>query len=230
MNAEKNVFLLPFAGGSSLLYSQWKFENFLFRGLDYSGHGFRYQEPLAQSMEDLAEDVIQQIESVQLAEYFLFGHSMGGLLAWIVTQKLEKKPRVLFISACEPPGCLDVGKYEKYQREDLLMQYIADYSRVPEKQRNSKVFRKILLPVIQNDFRILSEYVYEPAPVLDVPIVVLYSREDTMMRYEVMEEWKDYGRDVSFRRIRGDHFYLEEEQNRRQILEIMDRVMGAKHI
>ena len=224
MDTEKNVFLLPFAGGSSLLYSQWKLDHFLVRGIDYSGHGFRYQEPMARSMEDLAEDVIQQIESVQPEEFFLFGHSMGGLLAWMVTQKLEEKPRVLFISACEPPGCLDVGKYGKYQKENLLMQYIADYSRVPEKQRNSKVFRKILLPVIQNDFRILSEYVYEPAPVLDVPIVVLYSREDTMMRYEVMEKWRDYGRNVSFRQIRGDHFYLEEEQNREQILEIITNV------
>ena len=110
------------------------------------------------------------------------------------------------------------------------MQYIADYNRVSEKQKHSKIFRKILLPVIQNDFRILSEYVYEPASVLDVPIVVLYSREDTMMRYEVMEKWRDYGGNVSFRRIRGDHFYLEEEQNRGQILEIMNRVMSTKHI
>lgn len=230
MSTEKNMFLLPFAGGSSLLYSKWKLDHFRMYALDYSGHGFRYQEPMAQSMDDFVEDVIQQVESARLEEFFLFGHSMGGLLAWLMTQKLEKKPQVLFISACEPPGCLDVGKYEKYQREDLLMQYIVDYNRVPEKQRNSKVFRKILLPVIQNDFRILSEYVYEPEPVLDVPIVVLYSREDTMMRHEVMEEWRDYGRKVSFRQIRGDHFYLEEEQNRKQILEIMNRVMSMKHI
>ena len=108
MDTEKNVFLLPFAGGSSLLYSQWKLDHFLFRGIDYSGHGFRYQEPMAQSLEDLAEDVIQQIESVRPEEFFLFGHSMGGLLAWLVAQKLEKKPCGLFISACEPPGCQKV--------------------------------------------------------------------------------------------------------------------------
>lgn len=222
MSTERNVFLLPFAGGSSLLYSQWKLDHFQMHALDYSGHGFRYQEPVAQNMEDLAEDIIRQIESVQPEEFLLFGHSMGGLLAWLTAQKLEKKPRVLFISACEPPGCLDVGRYEKYRREDLLMQYIADYSRVPEKQRNSKVFRTILLPVIQNDFKILSEYVYEPAPVLDVPIVVLYSREDTMMRHEVMGKWRDYGRNVNFCEMSGDHFYLEEEQSRKQILEVMN--------
>ena len=225
MDIEKNVFLLPFAGGSSLTYNQWQLGHFRFHRIDYSGHGFRYQEPAAQSMEGLVNDVIQQIEGVHPARFSLFGHSMGGLLAWLAAQKLEKKPQSLFISACEPPGCLDAGKYGKYQREDLLMQYISDYNRMPEKQRDSKVFRKILLPVIQNDFRVLSEYVYEPAPVLDVPIVVLYSREDTMMRYEVMGEWKDYGRDVRFRELGGDHFYLEEERNRDRILETMNEIM-----
>ncbi len=226
MSTEKTVFLLPFAGGSSLIYNQWQLDHFRFHGIDYSGHGFRYQEPAAQDMEELVNDVIQQIESVHPACFSLFGHSMGGLLAWLVAQKLKKKPDVLFVSACEPPECLDVKRYGKYLNDDVLMQYMTDYKRMTERQRSSKVFKTILFPVIRNDFRILSEYKYKPADMLDVPMVILYSREDTMMRYEMMGQWKDYSKSVIFKQIRGDHFYLEEEQNRELILQIIDRVIS----
>ncbi len=226
MSEKKDVFLLPFAGGSSLIYKQWQHTNFRFHGIDYSGHGFRYQEPLPESIEALTDDVIRQMECVQADHFALFGHSMGGLIAWMVTQKLTRKPDVLFISACEPPECLDVTRYQKYGNDDTLMQYIIDYDRLPEKQRNTKVFQEIIFPFIKNDYRILSEYRYVPAENLDVPMVILYSREDTLMRYEVMEKWKEYGKNVSFFQMKGDHFYLEEEQGREKILEIVSSVVS----
>ena len=229
MNIGKNVFLLPYAGGSSLLYQKWKLDGYIFHPIEYSGHGFRYKEPLAQGMDDMVEDVMRQIKEagVQTSDYFLFGHSMGALLAWLVMRRMEHKPKALFVSACESPGCIDVRSYRKYQDDNILMQYVQDYGRVSEQQMESKVFRKILLPVLQNDFRILSEYVYESTAMANVPVTVLYSREDTRMRYEKVEGWREFGRDVHFERFKGDHFYLEEERNRERILRIMERVLES---
>lgn len=230
MSTVKDVFLLPFAGGSSLLYQKWKIDGYIFHPVEYSGHGFRYKEPLAKDMDDMAEDVIRQIREAgaQMSDYFLFGHSMGALLAWLVMQRMEQKPKALFVSACEPPGCIDVRSYGKYRDDAVLMRYMQEYGRVSGRQMGSKVFRKILFPVLQNDFRVLSGYAYAPASVLDVPVTVLYSREDTRMRYEKMEGWKEFGRDVCFERLEGDHFYLEEERNRERILGIMERVMASR--
>lgn len=225
MDKGKSIFLLPFAGGSSLIYSKWKFEGLVPYPLEYSGHGFRFQEPMAQDMEAMVSDVVRQIEIRKPEEYFIFGHSMGGLVAWLTVQKLKRKPGALFISACEPPECLDVGRYGKYQDADILMRDLLTYKRVSERRGKSDVFRKMLLPVIRNDYRILSEYRYEPFPAIDIPVTVIYSREDTLMKYKNMETWKKYARTINFERVYGDHFYLEEEKERSRILRMINRVM-----
>ncbi len=225
MCTDKTIFLLPFAGGTSLLYNRWELDNFTFHPIEYSGHGSRFHEPLSSNMDEIAEDVIRKIEAVKSKEYFLFGHSMGGLIAWLIAQRIKDKPKAIFISACEPPDCLNAEAYRKYQNDEALMRYMKEYGRASERQRTSEVFRKIFFPAIQNDFRILSEYVYEPCAVLDVPIIVLYSKEDTRMRYARMDNWKQFGTDVHFEQLSGDHFYLEEEQNRKRILGIMENVM-----
>lgn len=207
------------------MYSQWKLDSFQLYPIEYGGHGFRYREPMARNMDELVKDVICQIENIESRDIFLFGHSMGGLIAWLVAQQMKKKTKALFVSACEPPGCIDVGGYRKYQNEDVLAQYIMAYGRLSERRRNSTIFREILLPVIRNDFRLLSEYVYEPCAPLDTPLVVFYSKEDALMQHRKMEKWKEYGGIVRFKQLEGNHFYLEEEKNRRHILTVMEKVM-----
>lgn len=211
-----------FCRGSSLIYSKWKFKNLCPHPVEYSGHGFRYQEPLAESLEELAGDVAAQIrQAVQCGEEFiLFGHSMGGLTAWLAAQEL--KPSALYVSACEPPGILDAGRYRRYESGDALIEYIKDYKRVSEKRLASKVFMDQILPVIKNDYRILSEYQYKKMEPLDIPIRVFSSREDTLMRCGMMQKWLEYGRDVRFYELPGDHFYIEDDGVRETIVRLID--------
>lgn len=219
----KHIFLLPFAGGSSLIYNTWKFNDFDPHPIEYSGHGFRYQEPLAESMEDIVRDVADQIQQIITpgeAKFILFGHSMGGLVAWLTTQRL--KPSALYVSACEPPNLLDARRYEKYGNEGALMSYIRDYQRLSEKRMKSNTFLNKLLPIIKNDYKILSEYKYEALGKLDIPVKIFYSKEDTLMRYEMMQSWSDYGSDVQFYELSGDHFYIEDDDTRETIISRME--------
>lgn len=222
------VFLFSFAGGSSLIYNKWKFKNFDPHPIEYSGHGFRYQEPLAECMEDMVEDVAVQIRQA-LAQseggFILFGHSMGGLIAWLTAQKL--KPSAIYLSACEPPGILDAGRYRKYGSDDALMGYIRDYKRLSKKRMESKVFLDKLLPVIKNDYKLLSEYEYKETGKMDIPIRIFCSRKDTLMRYEVMQKWEEYSSDVQFHEISGDHFYVEDSCVRKIIIEFIEEFCGG---
>lgn len=226
-NAMKNehIFLLPFAGGSSLIYNTWKFNNLDPHPIEYSGHGFRYQEPLAVSMEDIVKDVTDQIQQIIPRgedKFILFGHSMGGLAAWLTAQKL--KPSALYVSACEPPDLLDARRYEKYGNEDALMSYIRDYQRLSEKRMKSKIFLDKLLPVIKNDYRILSEYKYEAAGKLDIPVKIFFSKEDTLMRHEIMQSWSEFGSDVQFYKLSGDHFYIEDDNTKETIISLIEEM------
>lgn len=224
----KPIFLLPFAGGSSLIYNKWRFKALAPHPIEYGGHGFRYQEPLAVCIEDMVADVIAQIRQVVSLEeggFNLFGHSMGGLIAWLTAQKL--KPSALYVSACEPPGILDTGRYRKYGSEDALMGYISDYNRLSKKRMESKIFLDKLLSVIKNDYKLLSKYEYIEAGKLNIPIRIFCSREDTLMRYEVMQKWKDYGGDVRFYELSGDHFYIEDDDVRGTVVKIIEKMEGS---
>lgn len=70
----------------------------------------------------------------------------------------------------------------------------------------SKIFLDKLLPVIKNDYRVLSEYEYEEAGKLDIPIRIFCSREETLMRYEAIKKWEEYGSDVQFYELPGTTF------------------------
>lgn len=219
----KNIFLLPFAGGSSLIYNKWKFKGLDPHPAEYSGHGFRYQEPLAGCMEDMVDDVTAQIGRALPqgeGDFLLFGHSMGGLIAWLTAQRL--KPSALYVSACEPPGVLDAGRYRKYESEDALMGYIRDYKRLSRKRMESKIFLDKLLPVIKNDYKLLSEYEYKETGKLDIPIRIFCSREDTLMRYEMMQKWEGYSSDVQFYELSGDHFYIEDDGVRKTVIGLIE--------
>ena len=212
-----------------MIYSKWKFKDLDPYPIEYSGHGFRYQEPLAECVEDMVNDAAAQIRQVLPqgeGDFILFGHSMGGLIAWLTAQRL--KPSALYVSACEPPGILDAGRYRKYESEEALMSYIRDYKRLSAKRMKSKIFLDRLLPVIKNDYRLLSEYEYKEMGKLDVPVRIFCSREDTLMRYEVMQRWEEYGSDVQFYELSGDHFYLEDDGVRENVSGLIEELEKQK--
>lgn len=211
-----------------MIYNKWKFNNLIPHPIEYSGHGFRYQEPLAHCLEDMVRDTAVQIQQVLPqggSDFILFGHSMGGLIAWLTAQRL--RPSALYVSACEPPGILDVRRYRQYESEDVLMRYIRDYKRLSEKRMESKVFQNELLPIIRNDYLILSEYKYTEIRHLDIPIKIFCSREDTLMRYEMMQKWLDYGSDVQICELLGDHFYIEDDGVRGTMVGFIEGVCGG---
>jgi surfactin synthase thioesterase subunit len=88
------LFCLPYAGGSSMVYSKWKDDLdrcIHLRPLELAGRGKRISEPYYQSAEEAAEDVLQMIR-FELADlpYAFYGHSMGALFAYLTTQKIRK--------------------------------------------------------------------------------------------------------------------------------------------
>lgn len=215
----KHIFLFPFAGGSSLAYAGWKFQSLERHTIEYSGHGFRIDEPLPEDMQDIVNDAMVQIQNAVMEdvdEYILFGHSMGALVAWLVAHRL--RPMALWLSACEPPDALDTDSFAALTDEDTLMRYIWEYQRLPEKRMRSKIFMDKLMPVIRNDFRVLSEYRYDRTKYRDIPIRIVCSQDDSRMRYDKMAGWSGYGSDVRFYELSGDHFYIEDADLRDKII------------
>ena len=209
----KTLFLLPFAGGSSMTYDNWYIDGFNIVKIEYSGHGYRFKEPLITDFDEMLDDIIKQMLDGIKDEYVLFGHSMGGLLVWLLAHEMKKRglrePEKIIISGCEPPEYFNTELFKKYTEYDEVVEYVRHFNRFSEKRVNSDIFKNVFFPVIRNDFLLASQFRYMPSKKLDIPLEVVYCREDSIMRSEFMNRWNEYANTVDFLEVKGDHFYIE---------------------
>ena len=100
-----------YAGGNSSFYDQLKNEllpNVNLIAAEYSGHGTRHRSPFYSDFDELANDMLVQIEK-ELDEkepFAIMGYSMGSIAAIEVLSKLMVKkmplPIHVFLAAHEP--------------------------------------------------------------------------------------------------------------------------------
>lgn len=76
--------------------------------LDFRGWGDSSKGAADHSLDTLADDVIEVIRMLGLAEFHLVGHSMGGKVAQLVAARRPERLRGLILFAPAPPMPLDV--------------------------------------------------------------------------------------------------------------------------
>lgn len=223
------IMAFPYAGGSSMMYTRWKrkSEQVDMQAIDYAGHGFRYQEKLNSSFDELMNDVYEHVMSniTNYEEVFLFGHSMGGLVAYKVAEKLETENvsirKQLLVSGSLPPEYYPTSAIKRMQGDEAVSDYIVEYNRISEKKIKTDVFKKLIFPAIRNDFAILNNYSESKNTKIDMPITCFFSECDSLMDYQHMKAWNEHSDCVRFVEMQGDHFFIEEDVERNRILGIL---------
>src|SRR5688572_16203481 len=122
------VFCLPFAGGNKYSYrffEQWAPSTLELVTLEYPGRGARSHEPLLTDINMLAEDVYLQIRSYKKERFIIYGHSMGGLLAFLIARKFEDNnlsaPAGIFVTgACAPAARIERAKRHLMKKAEFL--------------------------------------------------------------------------------------------------------------
>src|SRR5689334_10414639 len=88
------LFCLPYAGGSALVYKDWKQffpASIELVPIEYSGHGKRSNQPLYKDVNAAIDDIYGIISKsiIDGLPYAIYGHSMGAMLAYEVAQRLR---------------------------------------------------------------------------------------------------------------------------------------------
>ena len=225
------LYLVPYAGGTSLSYNKWTFsESIRCIALDYRGHGLRRKEKLDDSFDDIVHDLTDQIESkTKGGDISIFGHSMGGMTGWKTTLELEKqglKVANLFISACVPPHCFNEQFVTIPNTKTDVMEYIQREKRLTPHQIESKYFKELVYPTIVNDYRILSSIPTQKIISSEFNISCLFGENDPVMNPSVMELWKKYTcKGFKIRSYDGDHYYIEVRNHLRDIIAFIEETI-----
>ncbi|WP_089156245.1 thioesterase II family protein [Micromonospora sp. NBS 11-29] len=214
--ATLRLFLFHHAGGSQLLFREWlahfpaDWEIHLF---DAPGRGRLADLPFCRSAEELAECFLEEILLAQDRPFAFFGHSMGGLAAYELTQRLARErlrqPVWLGISARDTP---DVGPdSERHRLPDAeLRRHLASLGGTSVEVLEDEELWQLLAPVIRGDLRLVETWQPRPgAPRLTVPLSVFGGTDDVVVTPDRLAAWSAHAeRFLGLHLFEGDHFYF----------------------
>ncbi|ADO08151.1 S-acyl fatty acid synthase thioesterase, medium chain (plasmid) [Pantoea vagans C9-1] len=181
------IFVLPHAGGGAHHYYGWAEHlspEIQWEPLDYAGHFSRMDEPLYTTFEQAIQDLAGKIIDRACGQPFgLFGHSMGGALAYEISQYLTERQMaedLLFIaiSSALPSNRRDPGMTRYYELPDRdFIQHLIDTGGMTKQMAAESELMASYLPLIRQDYRLYHQYQSPLHPPLKIPLYTLWGNK-----------------------------------------------------
>lgn len=206
----------PYAGGSATAFAPWTAHLPAWIdlvGVQLPGRGARLVEPPYTDIEALLDALLAVIEAECRAPCAFFGHSLGGLLAFGLTQRLRRRglplPVHLFVSGSSAPHLRAAMQPLHLLDDDALLAALRGYNGTPPEALAHRELMSLLLPAIRADFALRAGYRHQEEPPLHTPITVFAGRHDPHVSPEQTLGWRDCTTGPCTRRhFDGDHFFL----------------------
>lgn len=210
----------PYAGGGAQAFGPllpFLEETLAVKEVQLPGRGVRFHEPLLDDISSIAEDVWKQVEGCLQPPYYLFGHSMGSLLAYITVHRIRRlglpAPMHIFLSGRQAPSVpLPIEEQETYRlpRAEFKAK-LQDYGGMHrEILQNDEIF-SFFEPIIRADFKALQAWEYQSQPLLEVPATILRGEADRITELD-MQAWQlEFAKPIQMQTFLGGHFFLFEQ-------------------
>jgi len=170
-------------------------------------------EPFAESLDALVSQLAAEIPIKLLRPYALFGHSLGGLIAYELAHALvamgAPAPAALFISATSAPGWRDEHRYRAIQSPAQLKDELRRLNGMPDELLDNAELMDLVLPVLAADFRLCANWVARQRPPLNCALHVFGGKSDPCTTASALAAWQRQTTGTfSMEMFEGDHFYL----------------------
>jgi surfactin synthase thioesterase subunit len=183
------------------------------------GRENRLAEPVAQSVDHLAEQIVPHLVSLFDRPVVIWGHSYGGIVAREVIRRLRDRHQ------CEPAhfmvtGTIAPNLVHRWQnREVILKSMVADNS--PEylismsRYVDDVEFLKAIVPGLRRDYQLLTRYRFDAIAPLSCPITAFAARQDDVVYADEIRAWAQHTNGAfELIEVEGDHWFL----NRNRVL------------
>jgi acyl transferase domain-containing protein/thioesterase domain-containing protein len=199
-NKEASALLFVFndAGGSNRLFENWS--NFIDTSFEMvmiqlPGRDDRTDEPMCNDLNKVLKELTPVINDKIDKPFYIYGHSMGGLIAFEVARKLQndfdKHAENLIVSGtpCQK-GFINhfVNSIfaENYSDQQLLS-LITTGSDADFDINNDAI--KDLIKMLRNDFELIHGYQYKEMPQLQSKITAVHALSDDRVDIEAVKKW-----------------------------------------
>ncbi|MEH0982515.1 thioesterase domain-containing protein [Micromonospora sp. CPCC 205556] len=175
------------------------------------GREARITEPPAFHLDQVVEAVRRRADR----PYAMYGHSMGGLLAFEVVRELRRRgarlPVRLYLGGSRPPQLPDaLARIADLPDEEFLAR-IAELGGLPPGLREVPELLELILPALRADFDWLNRYRFRPEEPVPVPLVCLAGAGDRDAGPATMAHWAPHtALGCTLRTVQGGHLFVTE--------------------
>ncbi|MBC9932835.1 thioesterase II family protein [Chitinophaga qingshengii] len=212
-----NLFCLPFAGGSKYSYRLYEehlpsFLNII--PLEYPGRGTRMNETLKEDIKQLVNDLYLQVApKLDAAPYAIYGHSMGGLLCYLLARKISEEGRMpplhLFITGTSGPSALSrVERKRHLLDKKSFIEEVRNLNGSPDEILQNDELLDFIEPILRADFKVSENYAHINQEPLDIPVTVITGTKEDIKPEDIRLWQRETNRPVDFRRMPGHHFFI----------------------
>ncbi|MCM3045627.1 thioesterase II family protein [Bacillus altitudinis] len=200
----------PFAGGYSAsyrpLFEQLK-DTAEVTAAEPPGHGTNLM-PLETSIDRLAELYKEELTGKLNRPFILFGHSMGGLVVYRLTQLLEKEgidPAAVVISGIQPPQTK--RQILTHLSNEAFVQHIAEMGGIPKELLENKPMMDYFTPSLRADYQALESFQHTDKTIIKSPVYLLNGKQDKKCM-EDADGWLTWANAIERTDFEGGHMYI----------------------
>jgi surfactin synthase thioesterase subunit len=219
MDASVSLLCLPCAGASATMYLRWR--RLLPRWVhivpvELPGRGVRMSERLVRNFDELVAQVCVDQADALRGEFAIFGHSMGSLLAYGITRRLQSMgrplPLALLASGSSAPSRRDPARFAGKTDDASLVAELRKQGGTPEEAFASPELMRITLDMLGADYRVCESFRYREEAPLPMPVHVFAGREDDIDAASV-HAWSAEAAGVfTLDWFDGGHFFIRQRE------------------
>lgn len=221
------LLLLHHAGGSARSFLAWKdlpqLSHLNLCPVELPGHGTRLRETPLDCIKQMSTQLFRNLQPVLNGSdpVFLFGHSLGALLAFLLAGRMEKAgidPAGVLVSARRAPQIDTPEPYRYDMPSARLLTELCGLGGTDQSMMEHPEFAEMFLPIIRADFRATELYRYRTDQQIKAPIMGLLGERDTEVSPACFKGWAEITSGAyQAQTYAGDHFYFEEPATRAQV-------------
>ncbi|MFE4398977.1 MULTISPECIES: thioesterase II family protein [Streptomycetaceae] len=219
--AALTLICLGFCGGGTASYHLWGDAvpaDIALSAICYPGREGRFLEDFATDWEELAQDATAAVLSAVDGPYVLFGHSMGGWMAFDVAARIESSggplPLNLVVSSANAParGLTPRDMFPSQQDDDDgLLLWMKTHGLMPAHVLEDPELQEMAVELMRADIRVRDTFRYTEGATVSMPVQMLSGADDDVIEANAGEQWRalalgEYRHDV----LPGGHFYTPE--------------------
>jgi len=209
------LFTIPFAGGNRYVFKDFQpflADDFRLHPLELAGRGDRISQDLMKELYAIRDDLFSKMQDHLEDEYIIYGHSMGGILAYLLTLMIEDQklplPTRVIISGRNTPT-----KKPKKIRHLLAKEAFKDSLRELEGTANEVLDHPEIFdffePILRADFEAIETYNFEESRKLNTPLTILHGQAEKNFDEEGARAWQHFTHDaMDFHSFSGGHFFI----------------------